>query len=197
MSEIRNIETLKPNPDNHHDVDERGKEMLLHDMSLGDHGTFLIIPDGMIINGNNRFKYRFDAQWQGKPVECRILTYGEDSEGYYAIIDGVTVKENEVIPHHYVSLEAMYKAYAFSSNGEAAYYDSDYIANNFHEWELPADKVKINFFPPKSVEETLKALAKKEAEKKFQLVIPCESQEDMVQKYQQILTLGITPKGKI
>ncbi len=195
--EIRNIETLRVNPENHRILTDKGREMLLHDMLLGDHSSFLITPDGMIIDGNNRWMLRHEAGWMHKDVHCRILTFAEDQDGFYAIIDGEVVKENEVIPFHYVSVEALYKAYSFSRNSESAYDDPDYIANNFHKWQLDEDKVQVHFFPPASIAETLKQMEKREKAKKYQIIIPCVDEKDMDTKYNQVMRLGIQAKRKI
>src|SRR6185312_1915203 len=135
-----NIETLKPNPDNEHKLSDPGKELLLHAMSLGDHGVFLVTPEEkMIINGNNRWHLRIEAGWDNKYVLCRYLTAGQVDKGFFAIIYGKTVLDHEVIPHHYVSIEALYAAYAFSANGEAGYYEKSVI-NKFSDWGLDPAK---------------------------------------------------------
>lgn len=195
--EIRNIESLTPNPNNDRVMKDEGKRLLLHAMSLGNHGSFLITPEGMIIDGNHRWLLRAEAEWSNKEVQCSILSFGQDAEGFYPIIDGEIVKFNEVIPHHYVSLEALYHAYAFTRNSEAAYYDPDAIANKFAEWELDSTQFQANFFPPKSIQDTLDAMAKQEAKKKYQLIIPCEDEADMDVKYQAVVDLGYKVKRKI
>lgn len=195
--ETRNIETLKINPENHRILTKEGKEMLLHDMLMGNHSTFLIIPDGMIIDGNNRWLNREDAGWSNKEVACNILTYGQDDQGFYAILDGEIVKDHEVIAFHYVSLEALYKAYSFSRNSEAAYDDPEYIANNFERWQLDGSKTQVKFFPPQSIEETLKQLLKKEAKKHYQLIVTCNDEADMDDKYGKLMSVGIQAKRKI
>lgn len=194
--EVRNIETLTINPNNDHGIDDAGKRLLLIAMSRGDHGAFLITPEGMIINGNNRFKLREEAGWSNKEVNCRVLTAGQDDQGLYAVIDGVTVLDHEVIPFHYVSLDAMYHAYGFDANAEAAHYDKS-IAGKFTEWQLDPNDFQANFFPPKSVQETLDALKKAEQKKKYQIIIPCTDETDMDAKYQAVTQLGYTAKRKI
>jgi DNA modification methylase len=164
--ELRNIETLRPNPNNDRILDEAGKTLLLHAMSMGDHSTFLITPEGMIIDGNNRWNVRFDAGWENKDVQCRVLTYGQDptkaeknEKSYYAIIDGVTVTDHDVIPHFYITPEALYKAYSITRNTEAAYDDPEAIANKWAEWQLDASRFSLSFTPPQTVEFMLEQLA--------------------------------------
>lgn len=194
--EIRNIETLVPNPNNDHSIDDEGKRLLLNGMSLGNFGVFLITPEGMIINGNNRFYLRTEAGWDNKEVPCRILTTAQDEFGFYPIIDGEIVKQQEVIPHHYISLEALYKAYAFVANGEAAHYDKS-IAAKFPEWGLNPNDFQANFFPPQSITETLKKIEAAVKKKKYQIVVPCDNEQDMDAKFNQITALGYAAKRKI
>ncbi len=193
---LRNIETLQPNPNNDHPITDEGKRLLLNAMSLGDHGSFLITPEGMLINGNNRWLLRNEAGWENSIVGCKVLTYGQDDQGYYAIIDGEVVKEHEVIPHHYPSVESMYHAYAFTANAQAAYYDKS-IVDKFEEWQLSPDAFNLTFFPPKSVEETLKDIKKLEAKKKYQLIVICEDESDMDTKYEALTSIGLEAKRKI
>lgn len=202
--EIRNIETLHINPDNNRILKQEGKDLLLYGMSMGDHSTFLITPEGMTIDGNNRWFLRNEAGWDNKDVYCRILTYGQEQakvengeDSYYAIIDGAIVRDHEVIPHYYVSVEALYKAYSLTRNGEAAYDDPEYIANNFHNWKLDPQKFQVHFFPPASIEESLKNMEKAAAKKKYQLIIMCTDEADMDSKFSLVSTLGIIPKRKI
>jgi hypothetical protein len=191
-----NIEELHPNPNNEHHLSDKGKELLLHAMSLGDHGLFLTTPDKMIINGNNRWHLRIEAGWDTRFVLCRYLTYGQDAEGYYAIIDEKVIKEHEVIPHHYVSVEALYAAYAFSANGEAGYYERSVI-DKFPEWGLDPAKFVGDFFPPKSFAESLEKLKAHEKKKKYEIVIACQDEEDMDSKYSQVLGMGMQARRKI
>lgn len=195
--EVRNIETLTPNPNNDHALTDEGKRLLLHAMSLGDYGTFLITPEGMIINGNNRYYMRTEAGWDNKEMQCRILTAGHDETlGYYAIIDGVTILDHEVIPHYYVSVEAMHRAYAFSANGEAATYSKG-IINRFDEWGLDPTMFQTNFFPPKSAQDSIDAMVAHAKKKKYEIVVSCQDEADMDGKYQQIIQLGYQAKRKI
>lgn len=194
--ETRNIESLQPNPNNEHSLSNEGKELLLHAMSLGDHGVFLITPEGMIINGNNRWHLRIEAHWDGKDVHCRILTVGQDGEGFYAIIDGIVIKEAEVIPHHYVSIEALYAAYAFTANGEAGYYKKS-IIDKFAEWNLDPKKFAGSFFPPVSIAESLEKMKQREKKKKYEIVIACEDEAQMDTMYSNFITAGYRAKRKI
>lgn len=191
-----NIETLHPNPENEHKLSDKGKELLLYAMSLGDHGLFLITPDKMIINGNNRWHLRIESNWDNKYVLCRYLTYGQDNIGYFAIIDDKTVVINEAVPHHYDSIAALYAAYAFSANGEAGYYEKSVI-NKFPEWGLDPDKFLGDFFPPKSFKESMKAFNTYEKKKKYEIVVNCNDEADMDEKYRQIVELGFQAKRKI
>lgn len=193
--EKRNIESLQPNPNNEHKFSDEGKALLLHAMSLGDHGVFLITPEGMIINGNNRWHLRIEARWDDKEVYCRILTYGQNSEGFYAVIDGQTVLDGEVAPHYYVSIEALYAAYAFTANGEAGYYEKS-VMNKFDEWKLDPAKFSGSFFPPTSFKDSMASLKDFQKKKKYQVIVNCINEEDLNNKYQQITDLGIAAKKK-
>lgn len=195
--EVRNIESLHPNPKNEHKLSDEGKALLLHAMSLGDHGAFLITPDGMIINGNNRWHLRIEAHWDNKEVQCRILSWATTEDGhYYPIIDGQVVKEGEVIPHYYNSLDALYAAYAFTANGEAGYYEKS-VMDKFGEWGLDPKKFSGSFFPPKSFEDSMQAFKAYEKKKKYEIVVNCDNEQDMDQKYQQIVQMGFQAKRKI
>lgn len=194
--ETRNIESLQPNPNNEHSLSNEGKALLLHAMSLGDHGVFLINQDNMIINGNNRWHLRIEAGWDNREVYCRILTVRQDAEGFYAVIDGEIVKDAEVIAHHYVSIDALYAAYAFTANGEAGYYKKS-IASKFAEWDLDPAKFAGSFFPPVSIAESLEKMKQREKKKKYEIVIACEDEAQMDTMYSNFITAGYRAKRKI
>lgn len=191
-----NIEELHPNPDNDHDLSDESKDLLLHAMSLGDHGLFLITPDKMIINGNNRWYLRLEAHWDTKFVLCRYLSYGQDAEGYYAIIDEKPVLDGEVIAHHYNSIESIYTAYAFTANGEAGFYKKS-VMDKFARLGLDPTKFAGDFFPPKSFAASMQAFKERERKKKYEIVINCQDEVDMDDKYRQVVENGWQAKRKI
>lgn len=194
---IKNIEELHPNPNNDRILEKEGKEMLLHSMSIGDTGSFLITEDNMILDGNNRWNLRHEAGWANKEVRCHVLTAGQDELGYYAIIDGIIVKEAEVIPHHYVSIEAMQKAFSLVRNMEAAYDDPEAIANKWDQWQLPADKFQVHFFPPKNYEDTIESLKKTARAKASQVVIAFDNPEAASQAHSNLVASYPNAKLKI
>ncbi len=194
---IKNIEELHPNPNNDRILESEGKEMLLHAMSMGDTGSFLITADNMIIDGNNRWHLRNDAGWANKEVRCHVLTTGQDELGFYPILDDVIVKEAEVIPHHYISIEALYKAFSLVRNMEAAYDDPEAIANKWDQWQLPADKFQVHFFPPKNYADTIESLKKSAREKQSQVVIAFDSPETAQEAHTTLVTSYPNAKLKI
>lgn len=194
---LKNIEELHPNPNNDRILEKEGKEMLLHSMSMGDTGSFLITADNMIIDGNNRWHLRNEAGWANKEVRCHILTAQQDELGFYPLIDNVIVKEAEVIPHHYISIEAMEKAFSLVRNMEAAYDDPEAIANKWDQWQLPADKFQVHFFPPKNYEETIAALKKSAKEKQSQVVINFQDPESATNAHANLVTQYPNAKLKV
>ena len=190
----KRIEDLKENPNNRRNIDEKNYVRLIEQMKLGDHSTWLITSDDMIIDGNMRKKAALEAGWT--EVDCKVLSFEHDPErGYYALIDGVVVKDNEVIPFYYKDIESGITAYALSRNGTMGYYNDD-IFNAHGNLDIDWEMFPLDIKPPKDIEELMKEMAKTERKKKFLLVVACDDEVQFEQRYQQIVGLGIPVKKK-
>lgn len=186
----KKIEELSENPNNLKDQNDDGFDRLVRQMKMGDHSTFLITPAGMVIDGNHRLKAAKEAGWT--EVQCRVLSYEKTDDGYSAVIDDIPVRNSDGgVPFYYDSPEAMYLAYALSRNGSAAYYSEDKFANSLLPETLDLTLFDANFFPPKSIEDTLKQI---ESNKKFNLIINCADEAEQEAKYNDLVEKGYKVK---
>jgi hypothetical protein len=189
------ISELHENPNNRRNIDEVNYDRLVKQMRMGDHSTWLITEDGMIVDGNMRKKAAVDAGWES--VDCKVLSFQKDEEkGYFALIDGVIVKDHEVIPYYYKTIEDGIMAYALSRNGTSGYYNDD-IFNDMPQMEIDWSMFPIDISPPKDIEEIIKSMAQSERKKKLMLIISCDDQEQLEQRYLKIVELGIPVKKKV
>lgn len=190
----KQLSELHENPNNRRNVDKKNYQRLLDQMRMGDHSIFLITEDGMVVDGNHRLKAAKESGWT--EVDCKVLSFEHDpSQGYYALIDGQVVKDNEVIPYYYPTIEAGITAYALSRNSQVGYYNDEIL--NAHgdlgiEWEM----FTLDINPPQDLEEIIKKMSQEDRKKKLALIIPCDDEVQLEQRFSQITDLGIPVKKK-
>lgn len=190
----KQINELTENPKNRRNIDEKNFERLVEQMKMGDHSTWLITSENMIVDGNMRKKAALSAGWE--MVDCKVLSFlSEEGKGWYAVIDGEVVKDHGVIPFYYSSIDAGITAYALSRNGTMGYYN-DEIFNDMPQIDIDWSLFPLDIKPPKDIQEIMKEMAKKERTKKLMLIIPCDDEVQMNQRYDAVQALGIPVKKK-
>ena len=190
----KKISELVENPANHRNIDEKNYDRLVQQMRMGDHSTWLITDENMIVDGNMRKKAALDAGWE--EVECRVLSFQQDPEkGFYALIDGQVVKDHEVIPYYYKTKDDGILAYALSRNGSAGYYNDD-LFNIMPQIDIDWSMFPVEINPPKDIEEIVKDMAKTERKRKLMLIVPCDDEVQLQDRFDKISAIGIPVKKK-
>lgn len=190
----KKITELNENPKNYKNLDDDGFARLVEQMKMGDHSTWLITPENMIVDGNMRKKAALTAGWE--EVECRVLSFEKNEQGYYALIDGVVVRDHEVIPYYYKTVDEGIMAYALSRNSHSGYYNDDFF-NSMPNMTIDYAMFSVDIKPPESITEMMANLVQKERKKKLLLLVPCDDETQLEQRYQKITELGIPVKKKI
>ncbi len=183
---------LKENPKNYKEATPEEEKRLQKQMLMGDHSTALITPDDMLIDGNNRKKWALQAGWE--TVECRVLSFEQDPEkGFYALLDGVVVKDKDGnIPYFYSSVDAGIQAYALSRNGNQSHYQKDPLKEILKQYGLQADMFTANIH----AEQDLKTLLTDNKPPKLQLIIDCQSPEELSDTINKLASVGVVARQR-
>lgn len=148
MAELRDINTLIEWDKNHdlRGISKTGVELLKKNLEFGQHSTLLIKPDGTVLGGNHRLKVMREMGYT--EVECTVLTFGQDDQGYYPIFNGREYKKPDgTRPKYFPTVEVLEIECALSHNNNPAFYQKDGLLNligNFPEINVAQHEVSFN-----------------------------------------------------
>lgn len=153
---------------------------------FGQHSDILIYfsPEGkkIALGGNNRLKrWKDDPNYQ--EIKYTRLEFGQDDQGYYAILDGRTYRDPQTneIPYHFQTIDEGMLQLALSHNGQFAFNQEDTIKELFNQYvSINWNMYQGNYIEPVSMQDLKDNLgiAAKKKIKKVQIIIEFESLED-------------------
>lgn len=100
-------------------ITDKGEKQLEANLELGQHSTLLVwkTPEERLISVGGNRRLRRMKQMNYEDIDCTILEFGQDDEGFYATFNGRVYKDAEGrIPRHFETVEQGLLEIAFSHN---------------------------------------------------------------------------------
>lgn len=187
--EIRDIATLHPNPLNEklRSITHQAKSDLGEDVALGQISTFLIMPDGLILGGNNHY---YDYLERGiSQIKCIVVDFVQEGDEWFAIVDGEIQRTRAFKTKE----EAMF-TYAQAHNKYYATDNVEAVINYASSLNINVAEVHVQHIEPTTIGQLLDKEEKKEKFKKYFIKIKCENEDEQKKVAEQLTALNLSYK---
>lgn len=201
--DIRPIDSLTDSPLNTFtEISEQSERDLEEELKKGQHSSILVFDSdtqkGEILGGKHRVATMKRMGY--KTVKVISLSAGfEDGQGYYAIVDGETVKIANQIPAFYPSIEHLKIAYMMSHNHSAIHYNGEklveamgrYQLEDWNHWRVPLQETK-------KVKQELKKFLLQDDDKPqtFNIIIQCPDSSAQAETLSKLQEMGLKAKAR-
>src|SRR3990167_10157074 len=111
----RPLSELKLWDKNPKEISKKGYERLKEQLKLGQHSTLLIMPDGLVLGGNQRLRAMLEMGFES--AKCLIVDFVKEEEGWIGVMEGEPQRSQ-----FFETKEKAMLAYSLSHNDNVGFY---------------------------------------------------------------------------